>query len=176
MSSTARIVACPGCGLRLPDVAGSAHAYMTSSAACWNRYGALLAVQYADPERMRFHQLVVDAHAAQHPGGDDRRAVQSVGIHLMTLALFLEHGVDPARGPALHREMVERPTFHRLVLAEDAGSARLTHVHVPLDGAALDARARAVEWAADVWQMWSAHHETVRTWLRTAELLPRTGR
>ena len=31
-------------------------------------------------------------------GPDDRRAVQSVGIHLMTLALFLEHGVDPARG------------------------------------------------------------------------------
>jgi hypothetical protein len=69
---------------------------MTCSTSCWQRYGELKAVQCSDPERMVFHQLVVDTYAVQHPGGDDPRAVRSVGIHLMRLCLFLERGVDPA--------------------------------------------------------------------------------
>jgi hypothetical protein len=60
---------------------------MTCSPACWARYGELLSVQYSDPERMAFHQLIVDTYAVQHPDGDDPRAIQSVGIHLMTLCL-----------------------------------------------------------------------------------------
>ena len=88
---------------------GPAHPYMLGSAACWRGYGELLAAQYSDPGRMRFHQVVVDAFAAQHPGGDDPRAVQSVAIHLMTLALFLERDVDPALGTRLHGQMVSRP-------------------------------------------------------------------
>jgi Family of unknown function (DUF5946) len=79
---------CPGCRLLLPGVDMPAHLYMTCSSACWARYGDLLAVQYASPQRMAFHQLVVDSYAVQHPGGDDRRAIQSVGIHLMTLCLL----------------------------------------------------------------------------------------
>lgn len=35
--------------------------------------------------------------------GDDPRAVQSVGIHLMTLCMFIEQGTDPALGTRLHR-------------------------------------------------------------------------
>jgi len=56
---------------------------MTCSPACWIRYGDLLAVQYASPRRMAFHQLVVDTYAVQHPDSDDPRAIKSVGIHLM---------------------------------------------------------------------------------------------
>ncbi|MFZ0216302.1 MAG: DUF5946 family protein [Candidatus Dormiibacterota bacterium] len=62
---------CPGCGVRLPAVHAPTHPYMTCSAACWLRYGELLAVQYADRRRMRFHQLIVDSYAVQHPDGDD---------------------------------------------------------------------------------------------------------
>lgn len=50
---------------------------MLGSAACWRGYGEFLAAQYLDPQWMRFHQIVVDAYAAQHPGDDDPRAVQS---------------------------------------------------------------------------------------------------
>lgn len=73
-----------------------------------------LAAQYQDPSRMSFHQIVVDTYAVQHPDGDDPRAIQPVGIHLMTLCLFLERGTDPALGTRLHRLMVERPVFHWL--------------------------------------------------------------
>ncbi len=161
--------ACPGCGLVGPRADGRGHEYMTASSACWAGYGVLLAAQYRDPARMAFHQLVVDAYAAQHPGGDDPRAIQSVGIHLMTLALVLEDGLDPARGPRLHRRMGERPVFHRL-RREDGVAAPLTFRHVPVDGPVGAARERTLEWAQAVWTSWSAHHDVVRGWLRVGGL------
>jgi hypothetical protein len=136
---------------------------MTCSPACWLRYGELLAAQYANPERMAFHQLVVDTYAVQHPDGDDPRAIQSVGIHLMTLCLFLEHGADPSLGTRLHRRMVDRPVFHQLKAPPSRG--RLTMLDVPLNDSPESARRAAYIWAEDVWTAWAAHHHTVRDWI-----------
>jgi hypothetical protein len=136
---------------------------MTASPACWKRYEALLAAQYSDPARMAFHQLVVDAYAVQHPDGEDPRAVRSVGIHLMTLCLFIERGADPALGTTLHRRMVEILTFHALVAPVDRGSITVTEM--PPTGTAAAARDCAYAWATSAWAAWSAHHETVRRWL-----------
>ncbi|MGA9860342.1 MAG: DUF5946 family protein [Solirubrobacteraceae bacterium] len=160
--------ACPGCGVVLPAVDGPLHPYMTGSAACWERYGELLAAQYADPDRMTFHQLVVDAYAVQHPGGEDPRAIRSVGIHLMTLYLFLERGIDPARGPELHRQMVTRPAFERLDAPSDRGA--LTVCDVAVTGSAPAAREAAYAWAWAVWRAWSSHHATVHGWLAQSGL------
>jgi len=164
---------CPGCGVVLAPRAGPIHAYMTASPACWSTYGELLAVQYNDLDRMRFHQLVVDAYAVQHPGGDDPRAVRSVGIHLMTLCLFLEHGTDPAMGAELHRRMVERPVFHRLTPPEHRG--RLTCVDVPTSGPASAARSSVYVWANDAWAAWVVHQDTVRGWLVLSGLAQDVG-
>ena len=136
---------------------------MTCSPACWQRYSELLAAQYADPQRMAFHQLVVDAYAVQHPDGRDPRAVQSVGIHLMTLCMFLERGTDPALGTRLHRRMVDRPVFHYLQRPPSHG--RLTMLSVPLGGDPAHARAASYAWAQDAWTAWAAHHQTVRAWV-----------
>ncbi len=165
-SVTTTLSACPGCGVVLPAVERPAHPYMTSSSACWEGYAALLAVQYASPERMAFHQLVVDAFAAQHPGEDDPRAIQSVAIHLMTMGMFLEDGVDPALGTSLHRRMAERPVFHRLQRQAVLPAERLTWKHMPLHGPGSTARARAYAWARSVWAEWEPHHATVRGWLQ----------
>lgn len=94
--------ACPGCGALLPAEAGPTHAYMRSSPACWARFGEILAREFSDPAYFALHQLTVDAYAVQHPGGADRRAIQSVGLHLMTLCMVLEEGADPRNGPRLH--------------------------------------------------------------------------
>ena len=158
--------ACPGCGGDFGDDDGPVHRYMTSSPGCWRGFGELLAADYASAERMRFHQVVVDAYAAQHPGdGGVAQQVQSVGLHLMTLCLFLEEEVDPAQGSALHRRMVRRPQFHRLTRS---GPGDLTWQHVPTDGPPDLVRARAHEWAAEVWRSYADEHETVRAWLREA--------
>ena len=162
---------CVGCGVRLPAVDAAVHPYLTSSPACWVRYGDLLAAQYSNARRMAFHQLVVDAYAVQHPDGDDPRAIQSVGIHLMTLCLFLEHGIDPSHGTRLHRRMIERPVFHHLQAPPSRG--RLTLLEVPLDDDPETARRAAYAWAEDAWKAWTAHHQTVRAWVEESGLTPR---
>lgn len=138
---------------------------MTASAACWRSFSELLATFYSSSDRLVFRQLVVDAYAAQHPGEGQRVQVQSVGMHLMTLCLFLEHGVDPSLGSALHRRMIRRPGFHRI---EPLGLARLDVRHVPVEGPADIARERAYEWAQAVWDLYGDDHGTVRLWLHQA--------
>ena len=153
---------CPGCGLMSPAYDGPTHPYIESSAACWAAFGEVVAADYSSAERMAFHQVVVDTYAAQHPGAGDRRQVQSVSLHLMTLCLFLEHDVTPSLGPELHRQMIRRPVFHRL---ERAGLGALTVKHVPTDGPADVVRAAAYEWARSVWVTYEQHRPVVEGWL-----------
>lgn len=126
---------CSGCGLVLPEVTGPTHPYMQSSPACWATYGEVLARSYEDPQRRRVHQLMVDAFAVQHPGAPDRRSVQSVGIHLMTLCLVLERGANPQEGPRLHKHMVKRPVFHWLEPPPRRGDITVNDVHAAVDAA-----------------------------------------
>lgn len=165
-------VVCPGCGVTRPARAagsppGPTHPYMTSSPECWAAFGELLAGQYSNPERMAFHQVVVDAYAVQHPGiptgVPDPRAVQSVALHLMTLCLFLEENVDPALGTRLHAQMVVRPTFWYLAPPQFRGELDVTSV--PLDGGSAAAREASFAWARSAWSAWREHHTTVRGWL-----------
>jgi hypothetical protein len=138
---------------------------MLGSAACWRGYGELLAAQYSERRRMAFHQLVVDAYAGQHPGDDDPRVIRSVAIHLMTLALFLERDVDPALGTRLHKQMIERPIFHRLQRPDGGTEGVLDFSHVPLGGDPDIARERAYEWGRSVWNAWGPQQDVVRGWL-----------
>ena len=138
---------------------------MESSPGCWRLFGELVASDYSSVERMAFHQVIVDAYAAQHPGAGDRRQVQSVGLHLMTLCLFLEHDADPALGPSLHRRMIDRPVFTPL---SRTGPGALTVAHVPADGAVEEVRRAAFEWATAVWTTYEPAHATVDEWLRVA--------
>jgi hypothetical protein len=141
------------------------HPYMTSSQGCWAAFGELVAADYSSPGRMAFHQVVVDSYAAQHPGGGNRRQVQSVGLHLMTLCLFLEHDVDPALGSALHRRMIRRPAFARL---SRSGPGRLAVTHVPTTGPCSVARDAAYEWARAVWETYEHAWPVVTGWLHEA--------
>lgn len=150
----------------MAGVERSPHPYMTSSAGCWQRYGELLAAQYADQQRMAFHQLVVDTYAVQHPGAGDARAIQSVGIHLMTLSMFIEQGTDPSLGTRLHRRMAARSVFHHLSPPTSRGT--LTVLNVAVDGPVEAARRETFAWARDVWGAWEEHHRTVRQWLTEA--------
>lgn len=167
---------CPGCGETFVDGDGPVHRYMTGSAGCWRGFGELLARDYSSAARMTFHQVAVDAYAAQHPGsGDLPQQIQSVGLHLMTLCLFLENDTDPALGTALHKKMVRRPTFRRL---ERSGPGALTWKHVPTAGSLEVVRRATYDWASAVWDTYREEHLTVRTWLRQSdfELLPASER
>jgi hypothetical protein len=157
---------CPGCGLLLERVDGPKHPYLGASASCWALYGEVLAREYSDPALLGCHQLTVDAYSVQHPSKPDRRMTQSVVLHLLTLCLFLERGADPRHGPALHKRLVGRGSWFWLDPPRPNGTLNVSHVrqakspeeHVD----------RVWTWAADVWQAWAAHHETIHLWLDEA--------
>jgi len=157
------ISTCCGCGSVLADTSGQAHPYVASSPACWAAYGELLSRSYEDAERRRVHQMLVDAYAVQHPGVPGRRSAQSVGLHLMTLCLFLERDIDPREGPRLHQQMIEANVFSWLTPPPSRGSITVLDV-LATTGAAGHVTATRM-WARSAWDAWCAHHETVRHWL-----------
>ncbi len=127
----------------------------------------MLARFYGDPALVEMRQLPVDAYAVQHPATNGRVAAQSLALHLMTLCLFVEHGVAPSRGPELHKQMVaDRPSFPVLGAPPQGGA--LTLADVPLDEDEDVLRAALWRWAAAAWEAWAEHHATVSGWLERA--------
>jgi len=123
----------------------------------------MLASPWRSPRLAAVHQTVVDAYAGQHAGGISRREVQSVGLCLMTLCLFVEDGVDPAQGPALHKQTVaRRPDFDRLAPPDQRGL--LTVVAVLSAHDTKKHRRLVRKWDRQVWQSWTPHHATIRAW------------
>lgn len=154
---------CSGCGLVLPDTGGTPPAERGASAACFERYGELLARSYSLEPYRPVHQLVVDAYVAQHPGGGTRREVQAVALCLMTLCLFIEDGADPRDGPALHKRMIaNRPDFHWL--EPPSRHNLMTVADVLAADSATEHAKRVWAWGADVWRAWTPQHTTIRAW------------
>lgn len=154
---------CPGCGLSSNEAAGRTPEGHWASAACWAVYGQVLTRSYTDSGYRAVHQMVVDAYAAQHAGGTSRREVQSVSLCLMTLCLFVEDGVDPAQGPALHKRIVaHRPDFVWLAPPNQPGLMTIADV---LSARDKDEHCLLVRnWGYRVWQAWTPHHATIRAW------------
>lgn len=158
------LVPCPGCGCRLPAEDGPTHPYMLSTPGCWRAYGEVLAREYSDPARAGLHRLAVDAYAVQHPGGGDRRARQSVAIHLMSLCLMLERGgSDEQARRLLSQAAAERAAWPRLSAPRFRGDPCVLDV---LASSSAEGHLDAVRrWAAGSWGAWAAEHERVREWL-----------
>lgn len=158
---------CPGCGAGYPvadPAAGATHRYLLSSPECFAAFGEVLAVSY---EGLRYapgdlHQTRVDAWACQHPGTDSPASNQAIALCLMTLRLVVEDGVDPARGPTLHRRMSEHGPYEWLAPPTSRGWFTVRDV---LARPAQDQDRAVTAWAGSVWDAWSPHRGTVQAWL-----------
>jgi hypothetical protein len=161
--------ACPGRGLVLPARPDAPkHPYVGASAECWAFYGEVLAREYEDPAYSRVHQLTVDTYSVQHPGVPERRSIQSLALHLITLCLVLEHGVDPTAGPGIHKRLVKRPGFDWLEPPVSIGEMTVADVRRARSATMHGCLVR--RWALDVWHAWTPHHATVRRWIHEARL------
>ena len=157
-------VACIGCGAVFPDMEGPVHAYMESSPACWHAFGQVLAREYTDPELSAVHRLCVDSYAVQHPGGESRQAIQSVGIHLSRLCLLLERELSPEyANAAMLRIGKVKASMCKLRRPASLGSVTVADVLATTN--AKDHVMAARRWAQSAWQAWSAHHAIVRQWV-----------
>lgn len=155
---------CIGCGAAFPPVDGPTHDYMLSSPACFAAFNTLLAAEYATPSLAGVHRLTVDTYAVQHPGDPaDRRAVQSVGLHLARLMLQL----DSPRPPRETNAVMLRFARHKATLRPLAPPARfvVTVADVAPFAGTPDHAARVRAWAEAAWQDLSGHHAYIRAWV-----------
>lgn len=160
---TPDLVPCPGCHARFPAGDGPTHRYLESSPGCWAAYGRVLAREYENAAMMSVHQLTVDAYAVQHPGAPGPQAIQSVGIHLATLHLFLDEGVPLAHGPTLHKRGAALSQAFRW-LPPPAERGEVTVADLVDVNSVPDHRETVWSWARSAWAAWEEHHETVREW------------
>lgn len=161
------LIPCCGCGALFPALAGPVHAYMESSAGCWHAFGQVLAREYENPALVAVHRLSVDSYAVQHPGGDSRQAIQSVGVHLVRLCHFLERGLPAAEAnAAMLRVGRTKQQMFQLVRPESLGA--ITVADVVAAESAVQHTELVNLWARSAWQAWSEHHATVRRWASAA--------
>ncbi|MBD0282738.1 MAG: hypothetical protein ICV69_11170 [Thermoleophilaceae bacterium] len=123
----------------------------------------MLTREYGDLAYFRVPQLWVDTYAVQHPSGPERRTIQSLALHLITLCLAVERGANPAVGPNVHRRVAGRATFHWLEPPTRRG--RLNVADVRRAASAAEHAAAVDELARDVWAAWEPHHAAVRAWI-----------
>lgn len=155
---------CMGCGGQFPKIDGPVHRYMESSPGCWAAFGEVLAREYSDPTYFEVHRLSVDTYAVQHPGSPSRQSIQSVGLHLIRLSLFLEHGLLNENANAV---MINAGKYkHSFIWLEPPDSLGLLTVADVVNARTVDEHKVSVRaWAQCAWEAWLPHHETVRTWL-----------
>lgn len=155
---------CIGCGASFPDVEGPVHRYLDSSPGCWAAYGEVLAREYGDARYAGVHRLTVDAYAVQHPGRPSPQTIQSVAVHLISLCLVLEHGIEMSRATnAMKTAVKEKGRF--FWLAPPSGRFETTVADVIRADTPREHAEFVHAWAACAWSAWSDHHETVRSWL-----------
>jgi hypothetical protein len=158
-----RTAACPGCGAAVADRDGPVHAYLFAAPGCWHLYGSLQDWKNSlvGDEGTDTAQQVVDSYAAQHASNPDRRNVQSVAVHLMSLCASLEHRTAGVRLRSLlggwtqhdYPELVPRPVAFPITVRDVAAADGAHRVRV------------AASWARSTWMAWSDHHDEVRGWV-----------
>jgi hypothetical protein len=146
------MVACPGCGVRLPGRSDDYSPRPGASAACWQLYGEIAANEAQHIAKLgRFHQLMVDAYAAQHPVPDGSGIGLAFG--LVGLHLALDEGWRGDQVRAAHQALAgvagkwprfEPPASRGSMTVFDVAMADSPEAHADL----------LQRWAADVWAAW----------------------
>lgn len=164
MNRRSRLIACVGCGARVPDIEGPGHPYIGASPGCWAACGELNARELGDYRHLAgAHRLSADVYPVQHPGVPSRRAIQSVAVHLVSLHLVVERGLPPAAALAgLRRALDHKASFVWLDPPDFSSTLNVLDV---LEATGPEEHVERVErWARSVWSAWEPHHERVREW------------
>jgi hypothetical protein len=153
-----------GCGGGFAASDGPVHDYMLSSPACFAAFNTLLAAEYSASELRQVHRLTVDTWAVQHPGAaGERRAVQSVGLHLARLMLQLESPRPPRETNKVMLDF-SRHKHSLRPLAPPPGFRVTVADIVPFAGSRLHPD-KVREWAEATWRDWSGHHDYIHQWI-----------
>lgn len=156
-----KFIRCFSCGAMVPDVEGSTHDYMLSSPGCWKVYGDILAKEYSpDFFDQTVHRITVDTYAVQHPGKPERRAIQSVNGHLISLYATYEKNLPHKQAAAVLKRVIEdEELVGKFVWLEPPNfkdTKNVTDVVVATNREEHEALVR--EWGDSVWKIWKEKH------------------
>jgi hypothetical protein len=160
---------CPGCGAAYQPIDGPpSHPYIGASAACWSAFGGLLAREFGDVAYGRVHRHSVDAYAAQHPGSDGRRERQSVALHLVAIAQWLDGGITTPQLNRITQDLAAARRDWPWLEPPDPTGYRMTVLDVLRASSGEEHTALVRAWAEAVWDAWAPHHDVVRGWAAEA--------
>jgi hypothetical protein len=159
---TTNLIRCLGCGALVPDIEGPTHEYMLSAPGCWSLFNQV-AVQQYEIASFDLRRLAVDAYAVQHPGTTDRRAVQSVAVHLISLYFVLERGLTPTEATdKMRHALTDKSRFAWLEPPLSMGAITVVDVVNVTDPAKHETIVK--RWARSAWEVWHEHHDRIRMW------------
>src|SRR5919107_2005544 len=102
-------------------------------------------------------RLLGDAYAVQHPGVPERRAIQSVCVHLILLCATLERDWPPDRAVQLRRRALARPPVAWRWLDPDLPLGTLTVASVAAADGVDDRARRLAPRGGGGWSSLEAH-------------------
>ena len=150
---------CPGCGLTLPDSYVDPPDRFNATGACWQLFSDLSCYSVAKQDAGFIHQHVVDAYAAQHPGGTTRNLTVAFG--LIGLYLALEKGYMGKEKQKAHMRIAKiRKDWPRLEPPTQPAAITVLDVLRLPDGPEKDAMIR--QWMVAVWESWADRQARVR--------------
>lgn len=156
-----RQIRCFSCGALVRDEEGPTHPYMLSSPGCWAAYGEILARMYLPGYRNpEVRQIAVDSYACQHPGKPERKAIQSVNGHLISLYMAYEKNFSGNRATAVIQRVIQNEKIVAIFewLDPPAFKNELTVADVLLAKSADKHQEIVRAWGRSVWQAWRAMH------------------
>lgn len=148
---------CPGCGIKLPKKDRVLYEKQNASAECRALYDELAMYTLSKQDPFFIHQLIVDSYAAQHAGGVAKNI--SVVFALIGLCLVVEHNYTGRQVQLLHMKIPKQkwPAFEP---PSQNGIFNVADVLKAGSDQQLDEF--IMQWAREVWESWSKHHDWVR--------------
>jgi Family of unknown function (DUF5946) len=144
---------CPGCGAELVGDPAPFDARSAASGACRAVYGEVAGYELEHVAELgRWHQLLVDAYAAQHATA--RTPVIGTAFALIGLHLALDLGWDGLAVRDAHQWLANAYADWPRFEAPEPPRGALTIVDVALASTPEDYVAVLQRWAATVWQAW----------------------
>jgi len=149
------VTPCPSCGAPSTPEGGN----------CQDMWDQLLAADFSDFRRGRYHRWAVDTYSMQHPE-QYCKSVRSFAAHLTGLCCAMEHGRDRAVNAGVQRWLSQPVAIEKPTIPTRRGALTIAHVHAAEDHD--DYVRRLGQWAADVWSAYADYQEMARTWIATA--------
>ena len=153
---------CTECGAEVPDE-------FTSCDELFMSILTSLGLRWAEsPDIAVLHRLIVDTFGMQHPKRSCKSA-KSYAAHLTGLCCGVEYNGAQSVNAALQRWLngpAEAIGITRPTEPEYRGALTIRYVYDAQTEAQFTSRVH--EWARDVWEAYSSHHEIARDWIGKA--------